>query len=225
MPNAIVTLNIRDFMPACARESFQHAAKRWGCEYIEITEPIAPIHHFWIKALIGNSKYVTGIDRILQLDGDILIRSDCPSPFDLVPRENFGVVSRVQPNNPLHKLRQLGHLSAQLFNLQSYGDEHNHINAGFILYSRMLHQEQLELWRAAGLYSNWTPKLFPEQMALSCVLQQTKVGVTWLPPEWNWLHPQKIKHRNGGMHCYIYHFNRPRHAWRELMEATQWKLP
>jgi hypothetical protein len=222
--NAIVTLNLRNFMPACARASFQHAAKRWAVEYIEIVEPLGQVHHFWQKAILSSSKHVTGIDRILQLDGDILIRSDCPSPFDLVPRENFGVVSRVQQGISRRRFETRRHLMASRMGLAAYSDPKQHLNAGLILYDRMFHERILSDWVTVGARCSWSTECnVPEQFALSCLLQATATAVTWLPATYNFLLAQRQP--TGPMHAFVYHYNaRGKRKVADLMERHQWQL-
>ena len=232
--NAVVILNLRDFLPMCARASFQHAAARWGATYLEITEALGPMHHFWQKAIIPSSPHVARFERVLQLDCDMLVRSDCPSPFDVVPATNFGVVSRVQTGNPLHLLRYLGKKAAKKFALDAYPDEFYHINAGFILYNTAAHAKELRLWFDAGKHCRWANWLFPEQLALSCILHQTNVPTTWLPSEWNCLHPWRVYHAGArafeqpgqSMQANVYHFNRPRgrQPLKSMMENVQWDM-
>ena len=224
--NALVTLNLNSFMPSKVRDSFQAAAQRWDVAYVEITTPLAPIHHFWQKAIIPLSQGVAGFDRVLQLDCDMLVGSDCPSPFDLVPATNVGVVSRCQHRNRVPRMqfesRKPGW--AREMGLTPYAHPWQHLNAGFIMYGPQQHAALLAAWQAAGRRCKWSDSCtVPEQFALSCLLQSMNVPVTWLPASFNTL---RARLRPAGpMQTYIYHYNGPR--GRNLEAAVgrhQWKL-
>lgn len=91
--NILATINTGDFMLQNVRESFQDAAARWGCEYVEITEPVGGCEDYWldIKMSLWKSPGFAG-RRVVYFDADVLIRDDCPSPFDAVPAGKFGAV-------------------------------------------------------------------------------------------------------------------------------------
>ena len=229
MQNALVTLNLNDFMPRQARESFVHACARWGCEFIEITKPLGSMHHFWQKALIPLSAHVNLFDRVLQLDCDMLIRSDCPSPFAMVPDTNVGVVSRVQPGIGRGRFETRKIRWAAMMGLVPYTKERFHLNCGLVLYSTTRHRALFDVWVQAGRQCNWNAHRIrvPEQLALSCLLQSMSIPVTWLPWQFNTLRATHRKQAPPGvMETYIYHFNGPR--GRNLARAVgrcQWLVP
>jgi hypothetical protein len=229
--NALVTLNLRDFAPRQTRESFQYAARRWGVEYVEITTPLANCHHYWIKAMIPTSDYARPFDRIVQLDCDMLIRSDCPSPFDLVPPGNIGVVSRLQPHRNtgvfLRWFRNVAPRNARVFGLTCYDQEAKHLNAGLILYGRVAHADLLREWVEVGRRNRWKIRFgVPEQFALSCLLAQSTIPVTWLPWQFNTLGCRHIaRFPPGPMRTYVYHFNGRRGApLSEVVGRYQWRV-
>ena len=226
--NALVTLNVHSFLPEKARASFKNAADRWGVRYIEITEPLAAVHPFWQKCLVATSHHTGGLDRVLQLDADMLVRSDCPNPFNMVPSDHFGVVSRVQPGRPKWlSAPNCGKRFAKVFDLAPYERPEEHLNAGFILYNPSAHQDILIRWREAGAYSGWRNVGFPEQMALSCILHQHTESVTWMPWQFNAcsIGRRRLELPPGPMLAYIYHFHRPRPlGLAETMELYQWQV-
>ncbi len=80
-----------------ARDSFKAAAKRWNAELHWISRPLQPCHPFWQKMFVcGDVTKRFGPSHVLQLDNDILIRSDCPSPFDLAEPDQFAMVAERQ---------------------------------------------------------------------------------------------------------------------------------
>jgi len=212
--NGIIVLNLRDFMPQQARRSICLAAERWEAGYQEITFPLADIHHFWQKTLIPTSHYAAPYDRVLVLDGDILIGSDCHNLFAIVPETHFGVVSRHQPHHPV---AYVGRRESRLFGVPAYPDESKHLNGGLILYHRTLHANVLRRWKEAGEYCQFRNVGRADQGALSCVLHQMRTPVTWLPWQYNALHSQRLRRP-----AYVYHFNqRGRHSVAELMAACK----
>jgi hypothetical protein len=83
--------------PKNVRASYEAAAERWNAELLWIDRNLHPVHPFWQKMFV--CEYVQslfGDSRVLQLDNDMLIRSDCPSPFELVGPKQFGVVAERQ---------------------------------------------------------------------------------------------------------------------------------
>jgi hypothetical protein len=167
---------------------------------------------------------LTQYDRVLQLDADMLIRHDCPSPFDLVPAENIGVVSRVQPRIGRKRFESRKEMWARHMGLTPYDSPQQHLNAGLILYGPTIHRKLLTEWRNIGEQCNWSTRCtVPEQFALSCLLQSMAVPVTWLPHQFNTI---SARFRPPGpMRTYIYHFNGPR--GRDLEHAArkyEWRI-
>jgi hypothetical protein len=233
--NAVVTLNLGNFLPGKARRAIQSAATRWHAAYVELTDPLRAdgivVHPFWQKTLIPDAPEVAVYDRLLVLDCDILIRSDCPSLFDLVPNNAIGVVSRVQSHRPRAMRTRISpdelKRRAARFGLLPYTDERQHLNGGLVLYHREQHSDILAQWRMAARHIHWRKFWWNDQAALSCILANSLVPVVWLPWTMNTLdagrHPT---FRAGLMETYIYHFNSPRpRPLAKCMEEVQWKLP
>lgn len=226
--NALCVLNLNNFMPLKVRRSFRHAAVRWHCEFVEVTTPLGPWHPFWQKASIPTSPYVRNFDRILQLDCDMLIRNDCPNIFDLVPEDNIGVVSRIQPGSgqpPRMEWKMAP--GARAMGLTPYPKIEHHLNAGLILYSPVRHRALLEAWKAAGSRCHWAIVAgVPEQLALSCLLQSMDVPTTWLPWQYNTLRAgRKAIAPPGAMKTYVYHFNGPRgRNLQKEVERCLWRV-
>lgn len=85
--------------------SLRHAADRWGAT-LRIVKRTDPRNWFWkdkaLHALQAEE------DRVLWLDGDILVNISTPNPFEIVPADRLGMVSIVQdhriplPEQPIH---------------------------------------------------------------------------------------------------------------------------
>jgi hypothetical protein len=89
---------VPDFPPKQApqnvRASYQAAAKRWDAELIWFTHCETGGHCFWKKMQAFSAVLDQCSDaHVLQLDNDMLIREDCPSPFDLAKPNEFAMVA------------------------------------------------------------------------------------------------------------------------------------
>ncbi|MEO1615488.1 MAG: hypothetical protein AAFV88_06535 [Planctomycetota bacterium] len=83
--------------PKHVRESYVAAAKRWGAELLWIRHDLRPCHPFWQKMWVcGHVEKKCGPSHVLQLDNDMVIRSDCPSPFEIAPPDKFAMVTERQ---------------------------------------------------------------------------------------------------------------------------------
>lgn len=235
--NAVVVLNVggKSLHPK-SRDSFNSAAARWGADFVEITEPLAPVHHFWQKAFA--IEQLQQYERVVQMDADMLIRWDAPSPFDAVPEHHIGVVSSRQFHPPpedldtpspgrwisKHRDRCI-QAWARRMGMEPCGDEW-HLNGGFFLYSPAGHRDLFKRLRAVGEAAGWTKWRLPEQAALSVLLYNTQVPQTWLPHTWNLVaaHQRHIREEycTGFMNGYVYHFTGKVRRGRRI-DATRWE--
>jgi hypothetical protein len=241
--DALLVLNVggRSLHPR-SRASFQAAAKRWGVEFVERTKPLAPVHHFWQKAFAIEE--MLDFDRVLQLDADMLIRWDAPSPFRLVPDDHIGVVSSRQftppprdflvtpPSNTEYKGLWISRHRdmciqgwARHMKMKPCHDE-KHLNGGFFLYSTKIHRPLFKQLREVGESAKWTPWRLPEQASLSVLLHNLDVQQTWLPHTWNIVaaHQRHIREEycTGYMNGYIYHFT-GKVKRGERIKKTMWE--
>lgn len=218
--NAIAVLNLNNYLPDIGRKAFQAAAERWGVDYVEITEPLSSAHHFWQKAQIPLSIHLAKYERVLQLDADMLVSQDCPNPFEIVPENAFGVVSRVQPNRPQRDFR-VAYWSRH-YCVPGYRDPKQHLNAGLFLYNQIAHAELLRTWQDRAEPGPDKPKCsLPEQFVLSCLLATGMVPVHWLPWQFNACRAQQWSVPRD---CYIAHFHAPRkRPLAEIMAGFQFK--
>jgi hypothetical protein len=223
--NAIAVLNLMDFMPSIARRGFLKAAERWNCQFVEITEPPDYTkHHYWQKALIHLSGHVASFERVLQLDADMLVADDCPNPFDVVPCNKIGVVSRVQPmrrNLAMRDPMTVQHF-ARKYRVRPYRKPRQHLNAGLVLYNQKSHAEILQRWKAKAERGTERPRCpLPEQFVLSCILAEYPLLVHWLPWQYN-----ACRQINGQVpqEAFIAHFHAPRkRPLAEIMRRFEFK--
>lgn len=242
MKLALATLNVggKSLHPK-SRESFLDACRRWGCEFVEFTEPLFDCHHFWQKAFAPLR--LAEFDRVLQLDADMLIRWNAPNPFDIVPADHIGVISSRQftppesdyATRPLsagekagvwiskHRTRCIERWAGRM-GMTPCHDEW-HLNGGFFLYSPARHAELFARLREVGERAGWTRWRLPEQAALSVLLANTNTPTTWLGSEWNTVAAcQRIRpeHSTGYMQGWIYHFTGKQHRGRRI-SRTRWQ--
>ncbi len=93
---AILDLPPRRALPT-VRESVEAAAERWNVELHWIRRPLQPCHPFWQKMFVcGDVAKRFGPSHVLQIDNDMVIRSDCPSPFELAEPGQFAMVAERQ---------------------------------------------------------------------------------------------------------------------------------
>lgn len=96
--NYLVTLNVNDWIPANVAESHADAARRWDARYIQI-ENAPPEGMYAAKSNLWRLGFKRE-DRIAWVDGDAIIREDCPSLFDF-PDTHFCAVRSIQSGNPM----------------------------------------------------------------------------------------------------------------------------
>lgn len=73
-----------------AKESHRHAAERWGAEYVEYNDD--PRCRYIYEDKYYMLEDFKPEDQIAIVDGDILYRIDCESPFDATPIDKIGMV-------------------------------------------------------------------------------------------------------------------------------------
>lgn len=228
MKRALAVLNIggKSLHPK-SRASFMAACARWGCDFKEFTEQIAPrVHHYWQKAFV--IERLQEYDQVLQLDADMLIRSDCPSPFDLVPHDAIGVVSARQClTHAWIRGREVSMAAwAKRLKMKKPND-FRHLNGGFILYSPETHAPLFSEWRKIGRRYKFTPKELPEQATLSILVGNTPgLRVVWLPHTFDCVGVNQLSRQDrigSRMKGYIYHFNHGDKQRR--IDGTMWDHP
>jgi len=82
---------------ATVQESVESAAQRWNAAVHCIRRPLQPCHPFWQKMFVcGDVAKRFGPAHVLQIDNDMVVRSDCPSPFELAEPDQFAMVAERQ---------------------------------------------------------------------------------------------------------------------------------
>ena len=98
----VVTLDTGNFMQPNARESQQDYARRCGAEYVVFDRSWNKIGKwcFNTKLYMDQMPGLVQPCRVIWLDGDVVVRHDCESLFDLVPEGSFGAALSIQDGLP-----------------------------------------------------------------------------------------------------------------------------
>lgn len=227
--NAVIILNIgqKSIHPK-SRESIKNACDRWNCDLIEITEPINNLHVYWQKCYV--CEIYNQYNRILQLDGDMLIRWNAPNPFDIVPENQFGVVldNQLPDSEKARQIKFWRSKNARIWSDINNSDaitDNEHINAGFLLYNTKKHQYIFDEAKTIGEKGNWRSQGFPEQTVLSMILDKYKDQRYFLCNDWNCVsqkRPVFPKHTTRELCCWIGHFTGPNQKNHRINNKT-WK--
>ncbi len=186
---ALVTINIGNVLKENARESFIDSARRWNCEYREITAlppgaELPAYTKFWLFDLVD-------ADRIFYIDADAVIRNDTPNPFTEFP--DLETLYAVKDPCPFDNL-QLEAERAQA-SLAFSLDVDRYFNSGVLILSRSAHAALLlELREIQGGWIWW------DQTPLNIMAQRHKLSL--IPPEWNDVWPADVNE----MASFIYHY-------------------
>jgi len=187
--NYICTLNVggRNCLYENARASFREAARRWGCDYLEIVSPADPSkrrHYFEEKVLLH--KHLPSEGRFLFVDGDVIIRSDCPSPFDIVPQGMLGWTKTHQKHHNAiqHVIRELpGYAQRAGVKLDAEDIKEEYLLSGFMVFEFPRHLELYEecerVIADVGFNARWE---LADQGVYTIARKRRNIPVFWLPP-------------------------------------------
>ena len=179
----VCTLNVgRDCILQNARDSIREAARSWGADYLEILTGDAGRHHWEEKLHLD--EHLPDSYRVVYYDGDVIVRHDCPSPFEIVPE---GMWSWCRNFHPSHA----GTLPAVEEALGAYAKkcgvdvdpQKDYSNSGMLVFELPLHravfQEARKTVSRFGFDTNW---IIADQGNFVCALMKLKTPVFPLPP-------------------------------------------
>lgn len=106
--NCVAVIDTDHYMSSNAQASFHAACARWEVDFVTLRDfGKIPVHMTFWKQLVLNHR-LSGYDRVLIMDADMLIRDDAPSPFILYPNKQvvYAVGDRQSHYSPeiLHTL-------------------------------------------------------------------------------------------------------------------------
>ena len=219
--NLVFTLNFNNFMCENAMNSQKAAAIRWGCEYMIYTERYFP-EHFSPSCnklpYLADKRY----KQILYIDADILVRSDSPNPFNLVPLNALGVVSDIQSHQP-KSMRDCVQRTVHEEWFEKLGKYERPFNGGFIISAPALHSVLLSSLVETLEGRNVTEQSSGhfEQALLNLFFDsESKV---YLGERWNTIFPNV---EDPTMRSFCYHFTGYGFSKekRKMIETYQWNI-
>jgi len=205
---ALATINFGDVLCRNARQSFEDAARRWGAEFIELTEENIPadVPCHMVKTVLFD--VAPWADRVFYIDGgDAIIRGDAPSPFDVCPPEKLGAVvdgDPALPSWPLLVRRQKADwrsINRRLGRSVPFTDVY--FNAGVLVLTRDVHQRMLK--RALELRGLFRSSFFWDQSVLNYAAVELGVPVLRMDRTWNMLQSGETNALIW-MDGYVYHY-------------------
>jgi hypothetical protein len=220
--HAIAVGNWReDGWRANARSSIAAVARRWGVPVVELTKCVGNddcgvLEKLWLE------KHCEGFDRVVWFDRDVVVRSDCPNLFDVVPAGRFGCVSSHQA--PWH-VRESARALAPLFaaNGATYDYTIDHLNTGVMVFDPPQHAGIFRAARGVSVAAGELPFFDEPQLSLA-VKQSGRRHL--LERAFNRCGLANLHEFSPAMTDYIWHFcgikSQPVEA---QIDATIWQLP
>lgn len=194
---AIVTFDAEGYtLDREARASMQAAADRWGWKLHTIGERLHNRAQWWYQKFKWLGDWPLDVDRVLFLDGDMLIRADCPSP-PLLGDDVLGLVDASQEHKFAGHSAKMNRMAKAWCNRLGVSLPEDRIaqgQGGFRLVPRSLSGFYLLCWntikglsggegvhRGSGFIKHDNADMgFEAAMRL-----REGIAVEWLPPEWD----------------------------------------
>lgn len=220
---ALATLNVHgDGLPHNFRQSMRAAAERWGVEFVEITTPMVPWPDpYWEK--LNLDRHLAMYEQVMYVDRDVVIRSDCPNLFELVPEETFAAVPSEQEGHSFR--REIEDTMTPLLRLCGIDHmvwETEYLNSGVMVFSPRRHAKIFEIARALHpipWVRNW---ITIDQGLLALALKIVEPPRVFLPPTFNRCGAMLWDHWQPQMTDYIWHFCGPKN-WEHITH-TIWQI-
>jgi len=185
MNKYLVTLNAPandNVLTPNGRQSLLSAARRWGADYIEIASPPFPDHHYRSKVHY-DKKLPEG--RICYVDGDVVLRDDCPSPFDIIPEGRLGLVRSHHPSHggaTHHVDNNLPRWIEGIGGIGEYDLRTEYPNTGFVVFDLPTHREMFDEARRIS-ESHWNNNWWcADQGHIFASYKRLGIQPIWLPP-------------------------------------------
>lgn len=93
MSRAVVAFSIGMDPAPCVLDSLRHAAERWGAALRILREPIEAGHPHAQRLRLPEWACDHGYAEYVSVDLDLMIRSDCPCPLDMLGGSDLGYVA------------------------------------------------------------------------------------------------------------------------------------
>jgi hypothetical protein len=206
------------------RASQQAAAARWGADYVEVTRPIFPWQDpFWEKLHLD--VHGEAYCRVVYLDADVAIRSDCPSLFDLVPEDHFGAVAAEQQGHWMrHNIDPHMHPMTRALGVQLDISRH-YFNSGVLVFSPKRHANAFRAARWLSVLTEDRNWVWYDQGCISLALEWLAYPRTVLPPSFNRCGDELWSNWSPVMRDPIWHFGGQKTPTvLSLMDQTRWQI-
>lgn len=222
--NILLTVNLGGtYVTPNVMASHAAAAGRWGAEYHQQTTLWGGTRDvFQAKIRLHHLPLPTGA-RVCYIDGDALIRHDCPSPFDLIGPEFFGAVRCHQDGASTKNAESWWRDLLPFFHNAIEFNAETYFNGGLLIYTPAIHNL---VWEVAWPHILTLRKHGPmvEQTALNMAVRKLACPVAILPDTFNRLGP--VAWEPGPMSAYIQHlahYGEDKRDRFEAMEAIDWR--
>lgn len=225
---ALATINFHDVLCRNARQSFEAAARRWGAEFIELTEENTPsdIPCQICKTIIFD--VAPWADRVFYVDGsDAIIRGDAPSPFDVCPPDKLGAVEDGEPALPswsrtlCRQKASWQSINRRLGQVTPFPDFY--FSAGVLILTRDAHERMLkrvlEISRQVGRSSAW----WIDQPFFNYAVTELAVPVLKMDATWNLRQPIDARVPLW-MDGYVYHYAAVGQRY-SIIPILNWRAP
>lgn len=188
MPSALVTLNLGN-KPAwrASHPVFQAYAEKHGLEFVVIHQHKLQLRPRWFKPRLGwfleklqLKELLDDFDRILYLDGDMLIHPQAPGPEDISPPDLMAVVREDVGPLAWKRAEEIANAEKKLGPLPPNSDD-GYFNAGFMLVSGA-HQKLFNLPE-----DNLSACRWPDQTLFNYRRRSLGLQTQWLAASFNCL--------------------------------------
>ena len=211
--NCLYTLNIKNkqgfntaFVSDASRKSFISACHRWGCNYAEINHDLNPDDKICNWGKILGPKLLCGYEKLLYLDGDMMISDHAPNPFDLCTEVDTMYAVKdaqgVNDGNPIWRdciyLPKMDDIIVKYPTFTKPALD-QYFNTGFMLFNN--NEIAREAFDIVGHNRSFESPTTYDQTVINMIIHNT-MKVVMLPERWNYI----VWSREADPNAYINHF-------------------
>lgn len=188
MPSALVTLNLGNkTVWQLSHPVFQAYAAKHGLDFVVIDQHKVHLRPRWFKPRLGwfleklqLKQLLEKYQRILYLDGDMLIHPNAPAPDAIAPADHLGVVREDMGPLAWKRVEEIAYAEKALGTLPQPPCE-GYFNAGFMLISP-IHRELFNIPPKSLSACRW-----PDQTLFNYRRRSLNLKTQWLEPSFNCL--------------------------------------
>ncbi len=218
---ALVTLDIGDGLRAMTQVThplMRRYAERWSAEFVRITQARDPSQYVCFEKY-QLADFFDDFERILYVDGDVLIAPDAPDIFARVPRDHVGGtdVSRVRTDfaaDVRHAQEVMGEIGWRWMD--------GYLNAGIYVVSVEHRELMTPDTQRLGRWAQDPDARFSDQTLLNYDLQRLAIPFVDLGPRFN--HTSIFGSRNRFRSWFI-HYAGPGHGFGERVSQLERDAP